>query len=579
MVHVHVTHEAVRKVGGIGAVLQGLVTAKTYRAAVDRIILVGPLVDRHRRDPLGPEGIILYDNWQGIWSEDQGSALRAIETARGVRVVYGRRPFKCPDGTISEPEILLVDVESSVPNGLDAFKHVLYERFGLASDRHEGQWEFEQFMRLAEPALDGIEALVAGVDSPIWFIAHEFMGLPTALRAIVSEDRRFHTAFYAHEVATARKIIEGQAGHDASFYPLLSKALEQEESVEAVFGSQDDFFKHALVCQAIHCDAILAVGDRVVDELRFLGAGFREATIDLVYNGLPQAERLPLAGRKRARRQLADAAEALLGFRPDLTFSHVSRLVPSKAMWRDLLVLQQLDPLLQERRRTAVLFVLATEAGSRLPASTQHMHTAYDWPVVHCEGYPDLSPGELAFDLLVRRHNTRARNSRVVFINQFGFDALSCGGALPKAVVFDDLRRGTDAEFGQSIYEPFGIAQIEPVGFGALSVVSDACGCVGFLETAYAEVAQRSGGTVPPVHILGQYSQGQLEGAVPIVGGPSAWEAAPSRVVADALFDALPTNDSDRQSLLETGHAVAEIMSWERVVGGQLLAALKRATR
>ena len=68
-------------------------------------------------------------------------------------------------------------------------------------------------------------------------------------------------------------------------------------------------------------------------------------------------------------------------------------------------------------------------------------------------------------------------------------------------------------------------------------------------------------------------------GAVPIVGGPSAWEAAPSRVVADALFDALPTNDSDRQSLLETGHAVAEIMSWERVVGGQLLAALKRATR
>jgi len=55
VIHVHVTHEAVRKVGGIGAVLQGLVTAKTYRAAVDRIILVGPLVDRHRRDPLGPE--------------------------------------------------------------------------------------------------------------------------------------------------------------------------------------------------------------------------------------------------------------------------------------------------------------------------------------------------------------------------------------------------------------------------------------------------------------------------------------------------------------------------------------------
>ena len=39
---VHVTHEAVQKVGGIGAVLQGFFTAKAYQGAVRRSILFGP---------------------------------------------------------------------------------------------------------------------------------------------------------------------------------------------------------------------------------------------------------------------------------------------------------------------------------------------------------------------------------------------------------------------------------------------------------------------------------------------------------------------------------------------------------
>ena len=580
MIHVHVTHEAVHKVGGIGAVLQGLVTAKAYRSAVDRVLLVGPLGDRHRKDSLGPDGTIVYDNWQGIWSEEAGTALQAIEVKHGVRMVYGRRPFACPDGSTVEPEILLVDVESSIPHGLDLFKHQLYERYGLASDRYEGQWEFEQFMRLAEPAFDGVEALTADQTDAVWFVAHEFMGLPTALRATMSTDRRYHTAFYAHEVATARRIVEEQAGHDASFYPALAAGLAQGRDLEDVYGSQDDFFKHALVLQAIRCDAILAVGDRVLDELTFLGKEFRQATIDLVYNGLPEADCLSLAGRKRARRLLSDVAEGLVGFRPDLCFSHVSRLVPSKAMWRDLLVLQAMDPFLQARRNTAVMDVLATEAGARLPASTKHMHEAYDWPLVHCEGYPDLSPGELTFDLLVRKHNTRARNSRVVFINQFGFDAISCGGALPEGVGFTDLRCGTDAEFGQSMYEPFGIAQIEPIGFGAISLVSDACGCVGYLQQAHATAGGTPDAPLPPVHIVGDYAGGDRSSApVPAEERTDAsWlEEQASGRAARALEQALPRNDKQRQIGLEVGHAVAVEMSWERVVSGQLLPALQRA--
>ncbi len=39
---------------------------------------------------------------------------------------------------------------------------------------------------------------------------------------------------------------------------------------------------------------------------------------------------------------------------------------------------------------------------------------------------------------------------------------------MPEAMSFDDLRAGTDQEFGQSLYEPVGIAQLDPLATGAL---------------------------------------------------------------------------------------------------------------
>ena len=39
---VHVTHEAIQKIGGIGAVLHGLLTSRVYLEKATRNILVGP---------------------------------------------------------------------------------------------------------------------------------------------------------------------------------------------------------------------------------------------------------------------------------------------------------------------------------------------------------------------------------------------------------------------------------------------------------------------------------------------------------------------------------------------------------
>ena len=566
----HITHEAVEKVGGIGAVLQGLLTSRAYRESVERSILVGPLFDPSAAQPLGPRGVLLYDRLAGVGDPAAARALEEVERDHGVRLVYGRRPL-APDLTA---EVLLVDV-TGPPRGLAGFKHELYRRFGLTSDRYEADPEYEQYVRLAGPAFDAVARLVPA-PSPCCLVAHEFMGLPTAFRSILSADSRFTTLFHAHEVATVRRIVEGSPGQDVMFYNAMRAAAETGAGLEEVFGSQDDYFKHALVRRAWHCDKVLAVGDLVMRELAFLGGEFRSDPPLLVYNGVEAGEISP-GDRTSARTALAGFAERLLGFRPDYVLTHVSRLVRSKGLWRDLLVCRGLDEILAGRGRRAVLIVLATAAGRREPEAVKRMAAEYGWPLVHREGFPDLAGGEEDFDRQVRRFNAGSRAVKVVFVNQFGIEPDSWGGGMP-GIGFDDLRHGSDAEFGQSIYEPFGIAQIEPIGFGSLSVVSDACGCLGFLRASAGDGGAGSG------YIRADYTrldrQPDLAGALKIgAGARRRVEEARSREAARELAGLLPRTGDQLAENLRRGQEIASRMSWERVAADCFLPVLQQLER
>jgi hypothetical protein len=568
---VHVTHEAVHQAGGIGTVLRGMITARSYLERVERTILLGPLMDADSLEPLGPDGEVFYDSAGGISTADEGSALGLLAAQFGVRVVYGRRQLRGESGE-AWPEVLLVDV-SNPPVGLDSFKYHLSGSIGLDSRRYETDWEYEQYLRLAEPGFEGIRALLGESVDPVWLIAHEFMGLGTVFKSMMVGDARFKTVFYAHEVATARLLVEGNPGRDVMFYNVLRLARARGGYVEDYFGPQGSFFKHALIRQAWRCDAVLAVGDRVVEELRFLGAEFADREIDLVYNGVPAAE-IDTAEREVSRRKLQEYAGRLLGEEPDLIFTHVTRLVRSKGLWRDLLVLEHLDRLLAEEGRQATFLVLATEVGRREPSAVQGMVDAYGWPLVHREGFPDLSSGELAFDLRVRAFNARARSIRAVFVNQFGWDVASCGSTMPENMGFADLRQGSDVEFGQSIYEPFGIALVEPLAFGAVCVVSDVCGCLGF-------VARSAGNELPAGLVRGDYTrlQEELEIEEALEIGAEICQRAEveeSQRVATALGGRLPADEKQRQAALKRGLAVAQGMSWECVVTDYFLPAMER---
>jgi len=578
---VHVTHEAAGKIGGIGAVLEGMFTSHAYNDAVGRTVLVCPLFSTEGgvSERLGEGGEVLYSSLDGLVRSNYHQNFRRIEDDFGVEIVYGRRRFTDPmNGLTSQPEIILIDVTRMEKTPIDGFKGGLFREFGIRSDRYEWLWDFEQWVRLAVPAVEALKAIGAcDQNKPTIIVAHEFMGMPTALAGIL-DPYDFKTVFYAHEVAPMRKIVEEHTGHDTMFYNVLEKAHDTDLYVNDVFGDQSHYFKYALVNAARYCDNILAVGDCVVDELKFMAPEFGVSDIDLTYNGIPAYD-ISLAEKYESRDKLRLYSKNLLGWEPDFVFTHVTRLVSSKGLWRDLRVLEHMDREFCTQGKTAVLFVLSTETHRRREQDIHQMEAEYNWPVAHREGMPDLSGGEAAYYAGVQEFNTRSRNIKVVFINQFGFDPQACGYRMPSDMEFMDIRKGSDVEFGQSIYEPFGIAQLEPLTFGGICVLTNVCGCAGFVKTVagtenipnvifadYTELNGDAGMDMDQMLKIDTDFRNRIEHKI-------------SEKIALEICARLPKNDAEFNRMLQSGYELARHMGWESVVEKYVLKSLHKAVK
>jgi hypothetical protein len=582
MTVVHVTHEAIQKIGGIGAVLHGLLTSHTYLEKVHRNILVGPFwpSDERGEQRLGPQGEVLYSSLDHLYRSPLAGRFREIEQEFDVAIVYGRRKFLNREtGAASTPEILLIDVARYDEQKINQFKYDLWKTFGIESAKYENIWDFEQYTRLAQPAIAALHALGAASEvDPCVILSHEYMGMPTALAAIMEGERsNFRTVFYAHEVAPMRRIVEHHVGHDTMFYNVMRSAISQGHYVDEVFGDQSGYYKYSLVKAARFCDGIFAVGDFVLKEIRFLGPDFVHVDSQLAYNGVP-CWKISVQEKMASRHKLQAYCNTLLGYQPDYVFSHVTRLVPSKGLWRDLRVLEHVEQILRGRNETAVLFTLSTEVPARRGDDVRKMEQAYHWPTVHREGLPDLSNGEAVYYQGVQEFNARSRNVKVVFINQFGFESKVCGQRMPADMEFMDIRKGSDAEFGQSIYEPFGIAQVEPISFGGICVFSNVCGCAGFVEKA-------NGGQPTLNVIAADYTNLPNKGLRPdqlLSIGQSQRDEIENTVaaaVARDLIDRLPRSPADFERFIERGYALAKKMSWDAVARDYVLPGINRAAR
>ncbi len=584
---VHASHEAGVKVGGIGAVLQGLLSSPAYNARVARSLLLGPMMGwdptfMERLNAPANQLTLYYSSLHGVYDgvdESLRDRFRAVEEQYRVAVLYGTRRFGA-----FEHEVLLVDASNPDLRAIDGYKFYVWRNFGIDSLRYQHDGEFNLYMAIAMPLLGALRALnpdeSVAAGSKI-LLAHEWLGMPLVFATAMLEPGAWRTVFYAHETATARRIVEDHGGHDTRFYNVLRRALDQHLFMDDLFGRQDDWFKAPILHEAAHCDRVLAVGDLVVDELRFINQSFRSREIDLVYNGLPPVD-TSLAEKKASKRRLQTYCQNLLGFKPDYVFTHVTRMNLSKALWRDLRVLEHLDALLGEEGKTATLLVLATASpAGRRSEWVRSWESQYGWPVGHRADNGDLIDLETTFFFHgVEPVNHLLKHSRVVLVNQFGWSRDRCGLRMPEDMEFIDIRRGSDLEFGQSIYEPFGIAQVEPLGHGALCCVSSVCGCVGFIDRAQQDASEPASNvvvadyvTVPPVHPLHSPYD-----ALFINHGTREWiEGTNSYQAARAIFDRLPRTDEQLRALLDSGRTLATAMSWDNVAEHYLFPALQKA--
>ena len=585
---VHATHEAGVKVGGIGAVLDGLLGADAYNERVTRTILAGPMNGRDATEMerlLSPRNDlqIHYGSLQAIFDgvpEETRLALQQVEQTFEVAILYGRRRFGR-----HEHEVLLVDVTSPNRQQMDTFRHHIWQNYGFDCARYGWNPELNLYLDIAPPLFGALMALGVGDDldaNDKFIIAHEWLGLPLVFAAQMTQPNQWRTIFYAHETATARRLVEEHSGHDTRFYNTLFKAQEWNLTLESLFGNQDDLFKHPMIKQAVRCDNIFAVGDLVVDELRFLGDGFTHANIDLVYNGIPSTN-TSLAEKLESKRRLQKYCENLLGYIPDYVFTHVTRLVYSKSLWRDMRVMEHLDRMLAQEDKRAVLFVLSTSVPAGRRSEWVHAwEQQYGWPVGHRGDNGDLIDAEAPYFFnVVEPFNQRASHSQVVFVNQFGWSQDRCGQRMPADMEFMDIRRGSDLEFGQSIYEPFGIAQVEPLTFGSLCCVSSVCGCVGFVEQAAVGLENAPNLVVADyVRLPDGFWLNSPYDALNIDGGTRDWiESANAAGVAETIFERLPKSQAEMQVLLDRGQAIARGMSWDVVATEFLFNGLQNAKK
>lgn len=627
---VHVTHEAIEQLGGIGTVLEGMITSPVYQAAAGRTVLVGPLphADRAVRDPrerLGPWALkCRYSGPEHFDPEGLGALLRPIEWSFGVKLVYGTRRYHAElesvggasagaeggGGRTAEAEVLLIDVTSPNRERLGAFKWMLFERFGIDSRLYEHGWDYEEWCRLADPAYHALVALgvgggsgssggvsadpaggtpISATTNPTIVISHEFMGMCTALRCMMDRTR-FRAAFHAHECSTARRIVEHLPGHDVAFYPAMRHAMREGRYVEDVFGSQADFSRHALVSQTHLLDSVLAVGPETAEELRFLSPRMAQANLHVAYNGLP-APRVTFEQKQRSRtlvwkylKQIG-VADGWKGAEPDYLITHVTRPVISKGLWRDAKLLAHLEKHLRAAGKRAVYLLLTCGAPIRSFDQASAMTRDHQWPVKHREGYPDLDGPETGIWRMLEGlekhaaalHKDSTPAVRTIMVNQFGFTRERLGEAAPEGMTLHDLRAAADVELGMSVYEPYGIAHLEALHAGAVCVPSTVCGCLGLVKRAMGELGMQPGrgpGECPLV-LPADFTQVNVTDPAHFSSHQrDVLEEQVCAALADELWQRLPRSDEDRRRYLELGQRLATRMGWDAVCERDVLPAL-----
>ncbi|NOY07976.1 MAG: glycosyltransferase [Spirochaetes bacterium] len=570
---VHVTHEAVQKIGGIGAVISGLCTADRYKDFFNGTLLYGPLFDRNANVTarLGKDGEVYYSSIDNFDSDNYHSKFHKIEEDYDIDIVYGKRLLVNEFNVNKKNTVdtILVSINRINEDKLNRFKFELWQKYGVESDRYSS-WDYEQYVRIAPAYPDILKALYPD-GCRFYHFAHEYMGVPAGLSVLINGLKKEYnrTIFYAHEISPCRGVVEESPGHDISFYPAMYESIRRGRNFEDDYGSQADNYRAELVRSTVNFDYVFAVSDLVKDEYRYFIPHADENKIKVVYNGIP-VKLINPDEKLKSRKLLQDYVENLYNYTPDIIFTHVTRLVISKGIWRDITLLYILDEIFHRYGVKGAFILLTTLVGTgRDSASIAAMEEEYGWPVVHREGWPDLVGYEKDIYDYLSLFNARSKNIKAVFLNQFGFDRRSCGRRVPETASFRDLRVGSDAEFGFSIYEPFGIAQLEVIPFGGIAALSSSCGSSFLLKNTLSGSKSAHYSIVDFIGRAKEFSgSGTASAAGTGIDSDERFKIEKSilKSIAGTLFNSLPKDDSERIAGLKSAQECVDKLGWEAIV-------------
>lgn len=421
----------------------------------------------------------------------------------------------------------------------------------------------------------------------VTFFAHDWLGVPLFWAMILDGFLPARSVYFAHEARICRLLVEGVLrsrirfhkpkchpdGYDTSFYSYLH-SLDSKTGLSTAFpgsGGFKDIFYHEINRQAVHFHRIAAVGRNVMRETELILRNGKEGSIppiSLCPNGiydLHPSERAVSDSKERLR------AFALhhFGFSPDFIFTSVSRCELSKAPWRNVEFFRTFAKTFPDKK---VLFLWLSRP-KPLPTPEEMSRwkawTPEGWPLDHRprEKGGDLRKEEEALWGMIQKLNADFKGSyRIVYVNQFGWSEEKNGALHPLDTSFLDLRMGTDAELGLSIYEPFGIAALEPFSSGAVCVVSDACGCASHLSELSAQGKMTDEGFV-----IGRFTwHFSAPGSVDL----EAFQKIQNRVYSEMAEELFGKLDKDRSLRLAAARKAMPLLSWKASVSDYLLPAL-----
>jgi hypothetical protein len=566
---VHITHEVVHKIGGIGSVIDGLCTADNYKSFFDHTLLYGPLFsysgDVFSR--LGKGGEVLYSNHDSYDANNYHDLFMDIITKHNIDIVFGKRTLvnEFNINKINTVDIVLIGISKMRIKDVDSFKHKLWEKYGIESDRYS-DWDYEQYLRIAIPYLEILDILHPNLTHCFHF-SHEYMGVPSALTVGLYEKPgvQHKTIFYAHEISPCRVVVEKNPGHDISFYNILQNNKARGRSFEDEYGNQRNSYRAELVKRSAGFDYIFAVSDIIKEEYKYFIPDIDEKKIKVVNNGIP-IHYISHDEKLKSRNILQEYINNLFNFTPDIIFTHVTRLVVSKGIWRDITFLYLLDESFQQHGLKGAYILLSTLIGTgRDPSIISSLEKEYGWPIIHHGGWPDLVGPENDIYNFLALFNARSRSIKGIFLNQFGFNRRKCGERVPEEAKFSDLRTGSDAEFGFSIYEPFGIAQLETLPFGGIAALSSSCGCSCFIEKSLSTYNGKHYKIFD--FISGTEGRKEISDLTKITTDQRfQLERELFQHSAKDFFQILPKNDSERLGLLDAIQEKLEILGWESIV-------------